>query len=94
MRIVGIVAPFVPRGLVPGEIPFIETQWVNGHSRHVPGAASSGTPWESQTNFRDGNVWGLYKSPVGTGSAGKYRFIEKPGVQDEGSHHVAKRRFE
>ena len=56
MRVIGIVAPFAPQGSVPGEIRFNETQWVNGHRRPVPDAASSGTPLESQTNFRDGIV--------------------------------------
>ena len=41
------------------EIRFIETQWVNRHRRPVLGAVSSGTPQESQTNVRDGNMWGL-----------------------------------
>ena len=59
VRVVGIVAPSAPRGSVPGEIRFIETQWVNGHRRPVSGAASRGTPRESQTNFRYGTVWGL-----------------------------------
>ena len=56
----GYCCPLCPGGgSVPGEIRFIETQWVNGHRRPVPGAASSGIPRESQTNFRDGTVWGL-----------------------------------
>ena len=59
VRVVGIVGPFAPRGSVPVEICFIETQWVNGHRRPVPDAASSGTPRDSQTNFRDRTVWGL-----------------------------------
>ena len=56
VRVVGIVVPFSPRWSVPGDIRFIETQRVNGHRRPVPGAASSGTPRESRTNFRDGTV--------------------------------------
>ena len=48
----------------------------------------------SQAMFRDGTVWVLKKGPVGTGPAWsvfvKIRFIEKPGVQDEGGRHVAK----
>ena len=28
---------------------------------------------------------------MGTGPAGKIRFIKKPGVQDKGGRHVAKR---
>ena len=32
----------------------------------MPSAPSRGTPWESQVNFRDGTVSGLYKGPVGT----------------------------
>ena len=64
----------------------------------MPVAASSGSPRESQANFRDGTVWGLQNGPVGTGPAGPYsgkiRFIEKPGLQDEGGgggRHVANR---
>ena len=52
--------------------------------RPESGAPSSGTPRESQAKFRDGTVWaGQY--------SGKIRFIEKPGVEDEGSRHVVKR---
>ena len=36
----------------------------------MPGALNSGTPRESQAKFRDGTLWGLYKSRVGTGPAG------------------------
>ena len=43
LRVVGIVAPFAPWGSIPGEIRFIETQWVNGQRRLVPDAANSGT---------------------------------------------------
>ena len=61
----------------------------------VPGAPSSGIPRKSQSKVRDRTVWGLYKGPVGNGSArsvfGEIRFVEKPGVQDEGVRHVAKR---
>ena len=38
----------------------------------MPGAASSGSPRESQAKFRDGTVWGLWKGLVGTGPAGPY----------------------
>ena len=47
VRVVGIVAPFSPRGSVPGEIPF---------NRDPVGAASSGMPRESKTNFKDWTV--------------------------------------
>ena len=40
-----------------GDIHFIESQGVNGHSRPVPGAPSSGTTRESQAKFRDGTMW-------------------------------------
>ena len=62
MRVVGIVAPFAPMGVrYPGKIRFIEPQegGGNGHRRRVPGASSSGTPRESQANFRVVTVWGL-----------------------------------
>ena len=52
----------------------------------MSGAPSSGTPRDSQANFRDVTVcrrvlwepgpWGQY--------SGKIRFMEKRGVQDEG----------
>ena len=70
------------------------SQGGNGSRRRAPGASSSSSPRESQTNFRFVTVWGLQKGPVGTGPAGQYSgkicFIEKHGVQDEGGRHVAK----
>ena len=40
-------------------------------------------------------MYGLKKGPVGTGPAGsvlgEIRFIEKPGVKDEGGCHMPKR---
>ena len=59
VRVVGIVAPFAPRGSVFGKIHFIEPQAVNGHRRPVPGVPNNGTPRESQAKFRDGTVSGL-----------------------------------
>ena len=59
MRVVCIVIP-LPHGChYSGKIRFIEPQGVNGHRLPVPGAPSSGTPRESQAEFRDGTVWGL-----------------------------------
>ena len=61
VRIVGIVDPFAPGGgdRYTGKILFIEPQDVNVHRRPVPVAPSSGTPRESQANFRNATVWGL-----------------------------------
>ena len=56
----------------------------------MPSAPNRGTPRESQAKFRDGTVSGLYKGLRGQYSW-KIRFIEKPGVQDEGVRHVANR---
>ena len=71
MRVVGIVAPFSPRGVsIREKIRFIELQGENGHRRPVPGAPSSGTPRKSQAKFRAGTVCGLWKGPVGTGPVG------------------------
>ena len=47
------------RGRYPGKIRFIEPQGGNGARRRVSGTPSSGTPRESQANFRVGTVWGL-----------------------------------
>ena len=35
----------------------------------MPGAPSSGTPRERQSQFRDRTLSGLWKAPVGTGPA-------------------------
>ena len=61
VRVVGIVAPFGPRGggRYPGRIRFIHSQGVNGQRRPVPCVPSSGLPRKSQAKFRDGIVWGL-----------------------------------
>ena len=59
VRVLGIVAPFAPRGSVFGKICFIEPQGLNGHKRPVPDVPSSGTQRESQAKFRGGTVWGL-----------------------------------
>ena len=58
VRVVGIVAPFAPRGrgAVFREIRFIGYQEKNGSSRPVPGALSSGTPRESQAKIRNRTV--------------------------------------
>ena len=48
VRVVCIVTPLPHGGHYSGKIRFIEPQGVNGHRRPVPGAPSSGTPWESQ----------------------------------------------
>ena len=57
-----------------------------------PGAPSSGTPRESQAKFRDGYCRRVLWVPGLAGQySGKIRFIEKPGVQDEGGRHVVKR---
>ena len=94
-----VVLPSLPDGgQYSGKIRFIKPQggkWAQEiYARCRQQRYAMGEP----TNFRDGTVLGLYKSPVGTGSAvsviGENRFIEKPAVQDEGSHHVAKRRSE
>ena len=53
---------------------------------------SSGTYRESQVMFRDGYCRRVLCVPDPRGQySGKIRFIEKPGVQDEGGRHVAKR---
>ena len=60
VRVVGII-DLCPTGVgaVFGENMFYRAQGVNGHSRSMPGAPSSGTPRKSQAKFRDGTVWGL-----------------------------------
>ena len=56
----GYCCPLCPDGgRYPGKIRFIEPQGGNGSRRRAPGASSSGTPRESQANFRVGTVWGL-----------------------------------
>ena len=57
VRVLGIVAPFGPRGSVFGKIRFIEPQGLNGHLCRV--APSSGMQRESQAKFRGGTVWEL-----------------------------------
>ena len=60
VRVVGIVAPLAPVGAgAPEKHRFIDPQGGNGPRRRVSGASSSGTPRESQANFRVGTVWGL-----------------------------------
>ena len=57
-----VLLPLLPQwGPEPGEKSFYQAQaqGENRPSRRVPGAPSSGTPWESHTNFRVGTVWGL-----------------------------------
>ena len=54
VRVVGIVASFVPRGSVFGENSFYRAPGGNG-----PGTPSSSTPRESKAKFRDRTVWGL-----------------------------------
>ena len=45
---VGYCCPFCPTGVqYSGNIRFIEPQGIKRHRRPVPGAPSSGTPWES-----------------------------------------------
>ena len=70
MRVVGIVASFVPRGLsIQGKFILSSPRGVNGHRRLVPDVPNSGTPRERQAKVRDVTVLGLYKAPVGTGHA-------------------------
>ena len=71
MRVVGIVAPFAPRGSVLGENSFYRATGGKWHRRPVPDAPSRGTPLKSlsQAKFRDRAVWGLQKGPVITGPA-------------------------
>ena len=59
MRVMGIVASFVPRWSVLGENSFYRVPGITGHRRPVPGTPSSGTPRESLAKFRDRTVWGL-----------------------------------
>ena len=100
VRIVGNVEPIAQRGLgggaVRGKIRFIEPQGVNGHRRPVtcamcpkqryatgePGKAGTGQCGDCIRVLWVPDPWGQY--------SGKIRFIEKPGVQDEGGRHVAK----
>ena len=58
--VVGIVAPFAPRGSVLGENSFyraIRGKMGTGDLCRVP--PTSGTPRENQAKFRDVAVWGL-----------------------------------
>ena len=68
MRVVGIVASFVPLGAGTRGKFFVSSPRGAGNEprRRVPGAPSSGTPRKDQANFRVGTVWGLGKGPVGT----------------------------
>ena len=60
VRLVGIVAPFAPRGVsIRGKFVILSPSGVNGHRRPVPGTPSRDTPRENQAKFRDGTVWGL-----------------------------------
>ena len=56
----GYCCPFcAARGRYPRKIRFIKPQRGSRARRRVSGARSSGTPRESQANFRVGTVWGL-----------------------------------
>ena len=56
----GYCCPLCPDGgRYPGKICFIEPQGGKWSRRRAPGASSSGTPRESQANFRVGTGWGL-----------------------------------
>ena len=62
VRVVGIVAPLPHWGPVPGENSFYRARGAgggNGPMKRLQGAPSSGTPRESQTNFKGGTLWGL-----------------------------------
>ena len=60
VRVVGIVALFSSVGAgTRGKFVLSNPRVGNGHRRRVPGSPSSGTPRESQANFRVGTVWGL-----------------------------------
>ena len=90
----GYCCPFCPtRGRYPGKIRVIEPQDVNGDRRPVPGAASSGAPWESLANFRDGTMCGLKKVTVNTGPVrsifGEHSFYRETWDSRQGVRHVA-----
>ena len=62
VRVVAIVAPFAPKRVrYTGKIRFIEPRGggANRPRRRVSGASRSGSPRESQANFRVGTGWGL-----------------------------------
>ena len=67
--VMGIVAPFVPRGVsIRGKFVLSRPggKWPMSP---VPGAPSSDTPWENQVKFRGGTVWA---DPVDTRPVGRY----------------------
>ena len=59
VRVVVLLSPLPHWDPIRGEIRFIEPQGGNWSRRLVSGAPSSGTPRESQANFRIGTMWGL-----------------------------------
>ena len=54
-----VVTPFAPMGAGTRENSFYRAAGGNGTRRRVSGAPRSGTPPESQANFRVGTGWGL-----------------------------------
>ena len=59
VRVVCTVAPFAPRGSVPGENSFYRAPDAKWEQETCGGCPTSGKPWESQAKFRVGTVWGL-----------------------------------
>ena len=86
VRVLGIVAPFAPRGSVFGNICFIEPQGLIGHKRPVLGVIGSGTQGRARqsSGVRPcGDCRMVLWEPVPRGQySGKIRFIHKAGVQD------------
>ena len=87
VQVVGIVVPLPHGGHYQGKIRFIEPKG-GGVRRPVTGAKMSSTPLESQANSGTGPCGDCIQvlwvpGPRGQYS-GKIRFIENPGVQDEG----------
>ena len=87
MRVVDIVAPFAPVGAgTRGKFVLLSP-------RGEMGASTSGTPRESQANFRVGTVWYCRRVLWKPGPRSQYsetiRFIEKHGIQEEGGRNVA-----
>ena len=85
VRVVGIVAPFATRGVGNGENSF---DWAQG-GKWAPSVSAAPAAVRLGAKFKDGNVGDCRRVLWVLGPrdqySGKIRFIEKPGVQDEGS---------
>ena len=96
VRVVGIVAPFAPWGSrYPGKFVVSRPSGLMGTGdlcRVPPAVVCHGRARQISGTEPCGYCRRILWVPDSRGQLSwKYRFIEKPEVQDEGSRHVAKR---